>query len=138
MYPTLWSANQAWQYARKKTSLTQNILGAELPQALELEVDIEDGDAPCYGEDDDVAAQDILLARRESSQEAQNHHFYSESLAYILSQEHKCQHRTTTSKQPTEIKNGKQFLNNLYVILHNSFFPDSPYTKYILRGNYTH
>lgn len=64
-------SNQAWQHARKKTSLTQNILGAELPQVLELEINIEDGDAPRYGEDDDVAAQDILPAKRESSQEVQ-------------------------------------------------------------------
>lgn len=103
MYQTLRSANQAWQHATKKTSLTQNILGAKLPQVLELEVNIEDGDTPRYGEDDDVTAQDILPAKRESSQEVQKtHHLYSGSLAYILSQECKCQHRTTKSKQSTQ------------------------------------
>lgn len=40
--------------------LTKNILRSELSQVLELEVNVNNGDAACDGQDDDITAQNLL------------------------------------------------------------------------------
>lgn len=39
-----------------------------MSQVLELEVNIDDGDAACDGQDDDITAQYLLLKRRKFDQ----------------------------------------------------------------------
>lgn len=41
-------------------TLTQHVLGAELPQVFKLHVDVDDGRAPGDRQDDDVTAQKFL------------------------------------------------------------------------------
>ena len=47
--------------------LTQNVLGSQLPEVLELEVDVDDGDAPRDGQDDDVTAQHLLEGKKNNN-----------------------------------------------------------------------